>query len=456
MGAELSKQVFDSSTSVADLKWDASLRTSELLQEIINNKNKITSPLIAAKVGWCFAAFAMTDEGRKMTTTNAVYDVIINHCAKRATTAESVRHVGHAIGNITGNNPDGKRLFSTPETAFALNNALQKYATTVGSVQRVGGAILHICLNNSHGQRLFSTPETVAAFNNALQKYATSDESVENLSKVVHNMCFNNPAGLKLFATNDFISALKNVEKYATTASSKTHLNNCLKLLQDYLKQNPQQKNNNINQSGAAVASPIQKNNNNTSKAATANVQNQQQNSNNRNNNQSNSSTSVVVRDESTPFPPGALVFHRGVPACDWKEAVERAMSLRELPRDDDGNILRPDLKDYIPDDHYLEAVLRFAENELAALKDRDEVKALIAKCGLTDDDIRALWIYKAQHPYPLYKWINAWLMSSRRDDKVKQSIGPLRQNLPRDGEAAENQVPGVSRSARSGHPRAR
>ncbi len=96
-----------------------------------------------------------------------------------------------------------------------------------------------ICHDNPDGQRLFSTPETVSALKTALQKYATTAESVGNLSKVVYTLCTDNPAGLKLFATNEFVSALKNAEKYATTPSPKKDLNDCLKLLsssQDSIK----------------------------------------------------------------------------------------------------------------------------------------------------------------------------------------------------------------------------
>jgi hypothetical protein len=112
-----------------------SFRTQDVLQEIINNKTKITSPLIAAKVGSFFMSFAAYDEGKKMATTKEVYDVIINHCAKLLTTAESIQRVGLAIGNIAADNPDGQRLFSTPETASALLNVLQKYATTDSTVE---------------------------------------------------------------------------------------------------------------------------------------------------------------------------------------------------------------------------------------------------------------------------------------------------------------------------------
>ncbi len=87
----LVKKIFDSSTSRNDLKWDDSFRTQEFLQETISNKSKITSPEVASKVGWFFMKLALTDEGTKMATTREVYDVIINHCAKHATTAESVQ-----------------------------------------------------------------------------------------------------------------------------------------------------------------------------------------------------------------------------------------------------------------------------------------------------------------------------------------------------------------------------
>jgi hypothetical protein len=128
-------KIFDSSTSVDDLFFQDSFRTPELLQEIINNKTQITSPLIAAKVGWFFWWFADYSDGTEMVLTNEVYDVIIHHCAKHATTAESVRWVALAISTVTGSNPDTQCLFSTPETVLALNNALQKYATSSNSVQ---------------------------------------------------------------------------------------------------------------------------------------------------------------------------------------------------------------------------------------------------------------------------------------------------------------------------------
>jgi hypothetical protein len=228
------EQIFDSTTtSVEDLAWSDSFRNQELLQEIINNKNKITSSEIAMKVAWFFAKFAATDEGRKMATSKEVYGVVINHCSKQVTTTETVRRIAGCIGNVTSNNPAGQRLFSTPEIASYLIGALQNHDTTPKNVEKICFASTNIALDNPAGQRLFSTPETVAAFSNALQTFATTAESIQWLSSAVLQIADGNPAGLNLFATNEFIASLKSVEKYATTEDSREELAECLKLLED-------------------------------------------------------------------------------------------------------------------------------------------------------------------------------------------------------------------------------
>jgi hypothetical protein len=141
VNAKFINRIFNSSTSANELVWSDSFRTQELLEEIINNKLKITSPLIAAKVGWFFWKFASTDEARKTATTNEVYDAIINHSAKHTTTAESVQRVALAIGNITANNPDGQRLFTTLETLLPLVDALEKFQDKANFFFYVGYAL---------------------------------------------------------------------------------------------------------------------------------------------------------------------------------------------------------------------------------------------------------------------------------------------------------------------------
>jgi hypothetical protein len=125
----------------------------------------------------------------------------------------------YAIGNITANNPDGARLFSTPETAAALTHALQEHASTPESVQWVGVAIGSITQNNPDGKRLFSTPETAASIINALRNYATTSESVQDVA--IGYITADNPEGQRLFSTPETASLLNiALQKYATTPTS--------------------------------------------------------------------------------------------------------------------------------------------------------------------------------------------------------------------------------------------
>jgi hypothetical protein len=44
---------------------------------------------------------------------------------------------------------------------------------------------------------------------------------------------------------------------------------------------------------------------------------------------------------------------------------------------------------------------------------------------GLSKHEAAIIFSYTLEQPYPLYKWVNAWLMDRRRDSVVKQHIGP-------------------------------
>ena len=45
----------------------------------------------------------------------------------------------------------------------------------------------------------------------------------------------------------------------------------------------------------------------------------------------------------------------------------------------------------------------------------------------LTKDEALAILAYTCEDPYPVYKWLNAWLVQNRRDDDdVKSSVGPF------------------------------
>jgi hypothetical protein len=155
------EKIFDSSTSVDDLKWEPSFRTQQVLREIINIKNNITSPLVAAKVAWFFWKFAFTNEGRKLATTREVNDVIINHCAKHATTSDSFRQVALAIGNITANNSEGQRLFSTAEMLALLVEKLEKFQYNSDCLFAVSYALFSCGFSEQKTQQLNSTIESI-------------------------------------------------------------------------------------------------------------------------------------------------------------------------------------------------------------------------------------------------------------------------------------------------------
>jgi hypothetical protein len=114
--------------------------------------------------------------------------------------------------------------------------------------------------------------------------------------------------------------------------------------------------------------------------------------------------------------PPGD--YEDDVPQLSFEAALGALFSLQQTPPN------RPDLK--IPTPKHLERVLTYINDNLDSLKKRSSIQALIANNKLTDDDIRVLFMYKLESPYPVYRWLNGWLMSSRRDKENKQKVGPI------------------------------
>jgi hypothetical protein len=193
---EFAKKILDPSTWLDEDDW-IPCRTQEFLHEIIKNKDKITSPAVAEKVGWILFNFAFQDESRKMIATSEVYDTIINFCAKFA----------------------------------------NKWEPSV----KLANTIAWICEQDPNGSRLFQTPEVVSFFISTIQKFGATQTTTSDLSWHVCRICSGNPAFLDLFATSPFVAAHKNAEKYATTPDEKKYFDLCAKLLGDHLKQKQQQ-----------------------------------------------------------------------------------------------------------------------------------------------------------------------------------------------------------------------
>jgi hypothetical protein len=193
-------QTFDDSTSVENLNSIAFIQNVPVLKEIIKNKDKITSPLIAAKVGSVICMYTSGFKVKDMLAKKEIYELIVNDCAKHMTTSEVAQYLAFAIAQISRVSSDAARFFCTPETATLLLDGLEKYATTPESFAALITAIAMMCKDHADGKRLFSTQRTVSAFFRALENNVNDDNAVQFFAFAVVQICEANPVGLKLFA----------------------------------------------------------------------------------------------------------------------------------------------------------------------------------------------------------------------------------------------------------------
>lgn len=124
---------------------------------------------------------------------------------------------------------------------------------------------------------------------------------------------------------------------------------------------------------------------------------------------------------------PAPRLFKRGVPKdYDFEQSVTAAATFREIPTG------REDIAHLLPTDEDGHRLLALVEKNFSEVRSRPEVQELVEKCGLTDDDVRALMLYNVEDrertadSWPVMRWIAGCLMSQRRDDKIKRSAGPL------------------------------
>ena len=77
-----------------------------------------------------------------------------------------------------------------------------------------------------------------------------------------------------------------------------------------------------------------------------------------------------------------------------------------------------------VPTEDDVECLIYYCEEELSEfrLNGSKEVKDIIAL--LTQDEALALLCYTCEYPYPVYRWLNAWLVQNR--DMMRDSIGPF------------------------------
>jgi hypothetical protein len=100
-----------------------------------------------------------------------------------------------------------------------------------------------------------------------------------------------------------------------------------------------------------------------------------------------------------------------------FHEAIALALSLRELP------VSRGDITAPTPQD--LGDFLIRVMSSYRTITGRRAVADLMQNNGLSKHEVAIIFSYTLEQPYPLYKWVNAWLMDRRRDTTIKQHIGP-------------------------------
>jgi hypothetical protein len=105
--------------------------------------------------------------------------------------------------------------------------------------------------------------------------------------------------------------------------------------------------------------------------------------------------------------------------ACKpFDDCVVQLLSLREAPPG------RPDLASRIPDDDTVQLFISKVRRDVASSEFASKAGAALQL--VTPDEALALAAYTAESPFPLGKWLNAWLLSNRRDDQFAKHVGPF------------------------------
>jgi hypothetical protein len=236
---KVSKKVFDPKLRVYEDEFFESLRTREFLQKIIDNKQKIISTSIAENVISFLKWFASANGGRTLALQSGVYDIIINCCAKHATTNESARCLGDVISIMCSDCPDGRSLFSTTATASILSSALQNHASSFLTVLKLSLAVQDICVDNPEGRKLFSTRTTAQAFTRAFGcggKKSSEISVLVDLCIAVKQICEDNESGLQVFAAEEIglIKIMKERSGGFFSAQVEECLDECVSMLEEF------------------------------------------------------------------------------------------------------------------------------------------------------------------------------------------------------------------------------
>jgi hypothetical protein len=243
------EQLFDSSSTWTNMKWQQKFINNEVLQEVVNSRTKITSPLIAKKVVRLFAEFALTDEGKKMTTTNEVYDVIINHCAKQSVTFSQLksavdffpRHEKYYTEHVRDLLISKKNLIVDAETADSVGKFLLSFsrvesrrsllrtkevqdvivnyiAPHVTAISKFGGLICKVSRDQQSAD-FFINVESFSAILKCFHRSKTSNDA-RRIASSINNILAYNPSSNKLLNSLPVVEAFSFIIPLAKDAEA--------------------------------------------------------------------------------------------------------------------------------------------------------------------------------------------------------------------------------------------
>ena len=131
-----------------------------------------------------------------------------------------------------------------------------------------------------------------------------------------------------------------------------------------------------------------------------------------------NTKQSVEIGWETSHIAPPARCFKQSLQLKFEKAICALLLDLREVPPG------RPDL--FLADEDDVDSLISRCEHTLSQMATHGSAKVRQMVELLTHDEALVILAYTCEDPYPVYRWLNAWLVQDRRDPLVKSSVGPF------------------------------
>ena len=80
----------------------------------------------------------------------------------------------------------------------------------------------------------------------------------------------------------------------------------------------------------------------------------------------------------------------------------------------------------FIADEDDFDALISRCERALSQMEQFGSAEVIRTVGLLKRDEALAILAYTCESPYPVYRWLNAWLVQDRRDPLVQSKVGPF------------------------------